>query len=95
MRTIIQHIRNKRTKEPQATLVAVEHEGGIRIGWSKYHKREELKSFTKRRGVEIATGRAEKGLDPWLNVPDVIKWKIPGFVVRVEKAFSKRVTNLI
>lgn len=84
--TLIKHIRNER-KEPEGTLVSIKTEEGVRFGWSKYHKAKETEPFTKKRGVEIATGRALSG-GTGAQVPDIVKKEMKNFVKRARKYFK-------
>ena len=106
MRTRIQHVREEGTRQPLATLVAVNHEGVTKIGWSKRHPALEDGPFHKKRGVAIALERAKKGIAIKFSddgrflltakgymLPHVLIEALPKFVTRVEEYFHTPVVN--
>lgn len=83
---LIQHIR-KENKEPVATLVGVKDQTGcICIGYSKCH--EKYDTFSKKKGVMIARGRARKDLNG-RDLPFVVEDYLPYFVDRCDRFFNK------
>jgi len=94
--TIIQHARKHGSKEPFGTFVATQDEhGNVYFGYSARHPKKE-DFFSKKRGVEVATGRAEKRLYIDMNeIPMRLLPYLEKFKERCLKAFGKEFNNFV
>lgn len=85
----------KRNGKMLGCLVGIGYDeyGGYAIGWSKYHNGAEDKPFSKKKALEIATGRALNDspmIDEWLlpNFPDSFSMEIEEFIGRCKRYFK-------
>ena len=108
--TLIRHV--KKGKEIKATLACVKMDGELRFGWSKYNKKLETKAgtpLTKKRGIEIAVGRAVKGIPipmyeggeyskrggETAKTPDIVIAQGMKFIERAQRYFKVEVSNIM
>lgn len=78
-------------------LTAIGYDGreeGFSLGWSKYNRNAEDKPFSKKKALEIATGRAENDspiyvtFDAHLNIPHSFCKDIDEFIERCQRYFK-------
>lgn len=84
---LIQHLRNE-DGHPVATVIGRKDEDGeVYVGYSKCNTKYD--TFSKKRGIQIARGRAEKGFD-MEKIPFFVRERYPEFAERCRKYFRVR-----